>query len=74
MQGRLSVVKDADGPGRTRNLDHLICVMGDDHELVHCWSPQDRVISGSEVHHIKKDPFGPKVTWQAKGDEQLDLP
>ena len=48
--------------------------MGGGHELGHCLSPQDRIVSGPEVRHIKHDLFSPKVTRRAEGDEQLDLP
>ena len=74
MKGRLWIAQNRDDFFGTRDLDRLVHIVHDGHELGHRWLPQDRIVSGPKVHHIEKDHFGPKVTRRAKGDTQLSSP
>ena len=68
MQGCLGVANIGDGPYWPRDLDCLVRVVSDSHELGHCRSIEDHVICSPEAGHIKEDPFGPKVVRRAEDD------
>ena len=72
--GVLDVPLDGDGATAARNLDHVVGVVGDSHELRKGGVAKDAVVGQANVGDVEVDLLSAVVAWRAEGDSEPHLP
>ena len=72
--GVLDVPLDGDSAPAARDLDHVIGVVGDSHELRKGRVAEDVVVGQANVGDVEVDLLGAVVAWRAKGESEPHLP
>ena len=65
---------DGDGASAAGDLDHVVGMMRDGHELREGGVAEDGVVGQANVRDVEVDELAAVVLLRAKGDSELDLP